>query len=203
MMSDTQTFTDEALLDQILEHAASEERIHDLGGWNMPKEDILDAISKISWHESKHDPTAVQVLDDGSEGKASGLFQYETGENEGAHTATNRAIEYFELDNPDLDTPQWLIDEHLDKDYDISDLNEVQQSIIMLIDKMKHPTATMSDINETGVGPNWARDHWVGDEDADESLLKTRLNQFEESMKTYEDTLLDILTAKKDVKPKP
>ena len=188
------TFTNEDILQQMLKHAGGSERTHGVGGWNVSPETILDAMSKIAWHESRGVPTAVQETLEGGRGQGRGLYQYSAGEDKGGHLAIDRAIRYFELNNPEIGVPQWLTDE-MDAGwpYDISDLDTTQQSILFLADKMKDETANMSQIGtDEGLAEFWLDEHWAGppkDRDA-------KLEAWNTSMGVYKDTLLDQLFPK-------
>ena len=137
--------------------------------WNMDDVAIQDAMSKIAFHESKNDPAALQLLNDGTYGKGRGLYQYEIGDQGGAHTAINRLISFNKnLKNPyDISFLDSIVN---DKSYDFSRLTPEQQSMLFLADKLGDETANMGryDTNNDNVLSDkelagfHADEHWAG-----------------------------------------
>ena len=137
--------------------------------WDMDDVAIQDAMSKIAFHESKNDPAALQLLNDGTYGKGRGLYQYEIGDQGGAHTAINRLISF----NNNLKNPyniSFLDSIVNDKSYDFSRLTPEQQSMLFLADKLGDETANMGryDTNNDNVLSDkelagfHADEHWAG-----------------------------------------
>ena len=144
--------------------------------WDMSEEQILENMNKIAFHESKLDPSAIQKVhpetaEDGSTvwgaGKGKGLFQFESGEGQGAHTAINRLV--AELGGHE---PEFL--SGLSKsNYDISGLDpEAQQAIFLgnlLRLKHKGPGKGRVEANFAGVDTDekladyWAQYHQAGE----------------------------------------
>tara|TARA_Y100001937_G_C7003274_1_gene277479 strand:+ start:93 stop:683 length:591 start_codon:yes stop_codon:yes gene_type:complete len=62
--------------------------------YKQSPEDILQLMDIIAYHETGHDqrmqPTARQILNDGSYGKGAGLYQFEKGPKQGGATAMQR-----------------------------------------------------------------------------------------------------------------
>lgn len=111
--------------------------------WNMEKAAIEDAMARIAFHESKGDPKAKQLLNDGSYGVGRGLYQYEIGDKEGAHTAINRLISFNKSreNQYDVSFAESMLDNNL---YDFSELDPEQQNMLFLADKLIDPTANMA-----------------------------------------------------------
>ena len=147
--------------------------------WGLPESEITNAINRMAFHESKGVTDAVQVLDDGSQGRGKGLYQYETDESTGfpnyeniqggAHTAINRIIEYNKSqgDKYDISFINQLLPQEYDVSgdayketihsgpnpenlYDFSKLSEEDQFIMVLIDKLGDPTANMGKYDTDG-----------------------------------------------------
>ena len=62
--------------------------------WNIEPEEIMENMNKIAFHESKSNPSAIQISDktESGFGPGRGLFQFEIGKGQGANTAINRLI---------------------------------------------------------------------------------------------------------------
>ena len=138
--------------------------------WKMDEKDILENMRKIAFVESQNTLDATQILNDGSEGKGKGLYQYETGYRGGAHTGINRLINMFG------NIPTFL-DGIIDKNYDISGLSKEAQQSIFLADKLK------GSMNLEGVDTNeklareWADNHLATTEDKKDERIKFFLNE--------------------------
>jgi hypothetical protein len=166
------------------------------GRWNQDPETILNAMTKIAHHETGGtlDPTQKQF----SGGPGRGLYQYETGEGKGAHTAMNRLYNYY-----GQDIPEWASQVNKENLWDVSSLTPEQQSILFLADKSYDKTANMRDITEEGgVQDFWLKEHWAGQEYdeqgnlTNQEIINKRLDSFNKSMGSYKDTLLDQLLPK-------
>ena len=140
--------------------------------WGLDEADIREYINKIAFHESKNNPKAIQILDDGSHGRGRGLYQYEIDENNiqgGAHTAVNRLINYNErLNNKfDISFTESMIKNN---SYDFSNLTEEEQLIMFLVDKLEDKTANMGKYDIDGnkklsnkeLAGFHADEHWAG-----------------------------------------
>ena len=120
----------ESLLDSLLFTASNQ--------WGISKEQIIENMNKIAFHESKGNPSAIQKSDKTTTGigPGRGLFQFEVGEKQGAHTAINRLIS--QLNKQKLQIPEFLSE--LDSsDYDISVLSPEQQQMLFLGNLMQMP----------------------------------------------------------------
>ena len=176
-----------------------QDMLGDLGAenkWNQDPDSMLDAMTKIAFHETggSLDPSQMQY----GGGPGRGLFQYETGEGEGAHTAINRITRYFEGKDGKGKVPEWISSINADSNWDVSSLSPSQQYMLFLADKAKDSTAHMRDIDEEGgVRDLWEKEHWAGhkyDEGGNllnQETVQSRLNSFNESMGVYKDTMLD------------
>ena len=150
--------TSQSLLDSLLFTASND--------WGISKDQIIDSMNKIAFHESKGNPSAIQQSGKTTTGigPGRGLFQFEVGEGQGAHTAINRLI--AQLDKQNLQIPKFLAG--LDSsDYDISVLSPEQQQILFLGNLLQTP-----DKKGKGYGP--ARFH---DIDKDKKISDKELAQ--------------------------
>ena len=142
--------------------------------WDMGEEQILENMNKIAFHESKLDPSAIQKVqpetaEDGSTvwgtGKGKGLFQFESGEGQGAHTAINRLV--AELGGHE---PEFL--GGLSKsNYDVSSLSPEQQQAIFLGNLLQKPNvkgrtpASLKGVDtDAELAEFWAQHHQAGTE---------------------------------------
>jgi hypothetical protein len=159
-------FTEDALVDEVtnnnnfneysgmLEQASSR--------WGLEPNQLEDYMNRIAFHESKFGTdkyTPVQVSDksESGYGPGRGMFQFETGLNQGGHTAANRLVDQLGY------KPDWL--NITDKGFDASGLNEEQQRMLFLANYMKKPekSSGMYGVNEDNLSEWWAREHWAGD----------------------------------------
>ena len=106
--------------------------------WGISEEEVMTSMNKIAFHESKGDPTAIQTSDktESGIGPGRGLFQFEVGENEGAHTAINRLVK--ELEKQELGVPDFLSGLE-SSNYDVSKLSPEQQQLIFLGNILQMP----------------------------------------------------------------
>lgn len=165
-----------------------------LKGWNQNPNTILNAMTKIAFHETGGTLNPSQVQNNPKKNQEGmGLFQYERGEGQGANTAINRTKNYFK--GTGRDVPSWLENFDGKNLYDVSQLTPSQQYILFLGDKAMDETAHMRDIHkEGGVKNFWAKEHWAGPADK----LKERLSRFDANMGVYKDTLLDQVMSKQN-----
>lgn len=165
--------------------------------WNVSEEQILENMNKISFHESKLDPSAIQKVaigtaEDGTtaygEGKGKGLFQFESGKNQGAHTAINRLVE--ELGGYEPDFLKGLAE----SDYDVSGLGSEAQQAIFLgnLLQMEHKDNAKGRVkaNFAGVDTDkeladyWAQYHQAGTKLGTKEY-KAMINKFLKDMIDY------------------
>jgi hypothetical protein len=162
--------------------------------WDMSEEQILENMNKIAFHESKLDPSAVQKVDpetaeDGSTvwgvGKGKGLFQFESGENQGAHTAINRLMKELGGYEPEFLTGL------SESGYNISDLSPEEQQAIFLGNLLQKPNvegrtpASFKGIDtDEELAEFWAQHHHAGTEPGTEEY-KTIINKFLEDIAYY------------------
>ena len=105
--------------------------------WGIDKEQIMENMNKIAFHESKGISDAIQQSNKTKSGigPGRGLFQFELdwgGEQRGAHTAINRLIEEIGY------TPTFL--EGIgEKGYDVSTLSPEEQQMIFLGNLLQMP----------------------------------------------------------------
>jgi hypothetical protein len=180
----------ESLLDSLLFTASNK--------WNISQEEIIESMNKIAFHESKGNPSAIQKSDETTTGigPGRGLFQFEVGKNQGAHTAINRLIS--QLNEQKLQIPNFL--SGLDSsDYDISVLSPEQQQLIFLGNILQMPDKTEKgygparfyDINNDGEISNeelaqyWAQYHQAGTK-PDTNEYKNMLDKFTEDVQFYD-----------------
>ena len=172
--------TTNSILDGLL-YAASEK-------WGISQDQIQENMDKIAYHESKGNPSAIQSVGpvgtamDGEPafdvGKGRGLFQFEKGEGQGAHTALNRLATILEHGvNVNGETlgagetaPDWMSG-LAEKDYDVSALSSGQQQMLVLANLLGKPNvegrtpASWAGIDtDEKLAKNWAQHHQAGTE---------------------------------------
>ena len=137
---------------------------------------LEELMDRISFHESKGDPTAIQRLQGGGHGKGRGLFQFETGEAQGGATAMNRLRNYLGKGAPDwtkYDSSMGV---------DASQLTPEQQKMLFL-GNLRMGRGSLAGITPENLGESyWAPHHWAG---ADKDR-PARLRSFDESMAAYD-----------------
>ena len=150
-------------------------------------------MDKISYHESKSDPKAIQKGRDGKDAPGRGKYQYEIGDNKGANTAVNRLYTYYK-DNK-LPIPKWVKNIPAGKSVDASKLKDYQQDILFLTDKMIHPKADFSKVinGEQSTTDFWLNNHWSG-KDKDVDKRTESFNRDLESFKQQKHSLNNIPT---------
>ena len=139
--------------------------------WDLEPSQIEDYMDRIAFHESGG--VADRLQD--NEGPGRGLFQFETGLNEGGHTAANRLK--TELGR----SPEWM--EVGEEGLDASTLSPEQQKMLFLANYLQKPgkSSGMYDVTEDNLSDWWAREHWAGDKSEKEGKIKT----FEGNMNVY------------------
>ncbi len=103
-------------------------------GWGISQDQIMENMEKIAFHESKGIADAIQQSDktESGIGPGRGLFQFEVGKGQGAHTAINRLIKQLGY------TPDFL-EGIEDKGYDVSGLSPEQQQALFLGNLLRMP----------------------------------------------------------------
>ena len=176
------------ILNSMLQEAANR--------WDISENQIMENMNKIAFHESKLDPSAIQKVypetaEDGSTvwgiGKGKGLFQFESGENQGAHTAITRLITELGFE------PEFLKG-IADSNYDVSNLTPEQQQMIFLGNLMQMPHKGDAEgrvpANFAGVDTNeelanyWAQYHQAGTE-LGTPEYESMLDKFTEDVEYY------------------
>jgi len=150
------------LLDSLLETASNKWKID---GKPMDIKQIMENMNKIAFHESKSNPSAIQISDktESGFGPGRGLFQFETGEGQGANTAINRLIAQNQGVAPSF------LEGISESDYDVSSLNPEQQQAIFLGNllqmpnvKGKMPASFMGVDTDKELADYWAQHHHAG-----------------------------------------
>ena len=150
------------LLDSLLETASNEWKVD---GKPMDIEQIMENMNKIAFHESKNIPSAIQISDisESGFGPGRGLFQFEEGKGQGAHTAINRLI----VQNQGV-VPSFL-EGIAQSNYDISTLSPEQQQSIFLGNllqmphkKGKVPSSFEGVDTDEELANYWAQHHQAG-----------------------------------------
>ena len=161
------------MLDTLLETASNK--------WQVDENFVNELIDKISFHESKGVVDAIQGNDVTKPGR--GLFQYEKGYKQGAHTAINRLIGEIGY------TPNFL-QGITSSDYDISKLSRDEQKILFLADKLQNPSKGTNlgiamgddkDLSDEEIADYWVDYHWSGYGD-DMELREKMRNKFIEDL---------------------
>lgn len=134
--------------------------------WDISQSDLIENMLKIGFHESAgtFDPSIQQI----GGGPGVGMYQYEKGLNQGAHTAVNRLISINNLDNnitlwnKEDGQPGWVND-LINNNYDVGQLTAEQQHLLFLADKLQDPTASFKGIDtDEKLAVEWADEHQAG-----------------------------------------
>ena len=123
--------------------------------WGISEEQIMENMNKIAFHESKGSPSAIQQSDKTTTGigPGRGLFQFEVGEDQGAHTAINRLTAQINKMNKEegvnIALPSFIqemedlkgknIDAWDNVGYDVSVLSPEQQQMMFLGNLLQMP----------------------------------------------------------------
>jgi hypothetical protein len=117
-------------------------------------------------------------------GPGRGIFQYETGADQGGMTARNRLVTWY--GEQGLNIPDWLNQENMDaQGFDASMLNPEQQKMLFLADKRYHPTASLRPDDVSNVGDWWAKNHWAGGEEGSD-IYEQRVKSFNRDLEDSE-----------------
>ena len=160
--------------------------------WQMDEEQIMENMNKIAFHESKYGTdryTPIQETSEGAsteasiipsflgegaigagtdygEGVGRGMFQFEKGKDQGAHTAIKRLTNLLESQGAVV--PDW-ISGLSENEYDVSELSPEQQQILFLGNLLQKPTksgrtpASFAGIDtDEELAKYWAQHHQAG-----------------------------------------
>ena len=180
----TDNNSNKTLLEDLLAKASKQ--------WGVAPEEIQKAMDKIAFHESKGVVDAIQKSDKNKTGigPGRGLFQFEVGKDQGAHTAINRLMHYYDKD------PDWLTS-LANNNYDVSGLSESQQQELFLAEALQekdkgvmegYGKAGLYDINNDMVISDdelanyWAQYHHAGTE-PETTEYDDMINTFEEDLR--------------------
>lgn len=137
--------------------------------------DLKLLMNMIPYHESKRLlPTdkdgkrfyeyyiqdRIQDLNNGGEGKGSGYYQFETGENAGGISAMNRTVRFFKAQGWDI--PAWLKDSIGKTSYAVGTLKPEQQDIVFLANAHLGPVGKAgSSLSSYLAGKETAVNFWL------------------------------------------
>ena len=159
--------------------------------WGLDPSQLEDYMNRIAFHESKYGTdryTPVQISDKAKSGygPGRGMFQFETGLEQGGHTAAKRLKRILG------ETPDWL--ETTEEGFDASELSDEQQKMLFLANYMgkKNPEGYGPDnpqLMSSGLGgvtlenlPEWwAQHHWAGKNEEKAGKIAS----FEDAMNYY------------------
>lgn len=135
-----------------------EQLIKEKGG---TRKQYLQLLDSIAYHESAGtmDPAIKQI----GGGPGRGVYQFETGQNQGGITAVRRTKQYYEkLGQP---VPKWLDKASTGDSLDASTLSRSQQDALFLGNMRQHPKADFSKVwdGKETITDFWANYHWAGD----------------------------------------
>ena len=126
--------------------------------WGQDKAGLENIMSQIGYHESKG-----ENVYQSSGGPGAGIYQYETGKDQGGMTARNRLANWYQSQGKEL--PTWLNQEGMDeKGFDAALLTPEQQKMLFLADKRYHPTASLTPEATSNIADWWGKNHWAGAE---------------------------------------
>ena len=179
-VKDTLNNTHVSLLDRLIGLGVNQ--------WNIPKEQIIENMDRIAYHESKNIASAKQIkgYDENNNpifGKDMGLFQYGMGHEQSAWLATRRLNAI--LTDRNLTPPPWL-DDLIKSNYNMATLNAEQQQILFMADKLKRDDNPMFEVDEPEELLNfWLEDHWQGGKELPH-LIDERTDSFKDAMLEYD-----------------
>ena len=148
--------------------------------YEQSPEQMQDMMNRIAYHETGHqqrmDPAAIQQVQGGGEGVGRGLFQFETGRDQGGATAMKRLRKYLRAQIPEGRLPEWT---EFDPMFgvDASKLTKKQQQMMFMANTLYHPEASFKGINPDNVGEYWQKYHYAGPQD--------KRGTFNDSMNAY------------------
>ena len=135
---------------------------------------LEQVMDRIAYHESRRDPECKQW----GGGPGRGLYQFESGPNQGGETAMNRLLRWFHRNG--IDAPTWTRISTA-TGVDASELPKTAQDMMFLGNVRYHPKASFKGLLLTNLALWWAKYHWAGpDAEAEE-----RIQSFNSSMHYY------------------
>ena len=144
--------------------------------YKQTQKSLEDIMDRVAYHESKGIADCKQL----GGGPGRGLFQYETGANQGGMTARNRLASWYT--GQGVDTPNWLNQEDMENSgFDASLLDEQQQRMLFLADKRYDETASLRPDDIQDAGKWWAKHHWKGGEEGSD-IYNKRVSSFNEDL---------------------
>ena len=174
--------------------------------WEIDESTLLENMLKIGYHESAgtFDPSIQQK--GGGNRPGMGIYQYEMDRpgqynkegkeyiNQGASTAINRLIAINDINNGiDLwdkegGQPEWIND-LINNNYNVGQLNEEQQHLLFLADKMRDPTASLKGVDtDEELAEFWAEEHQAGTK-AGTQEREDIISKFSKDMPEFEEYL--------------
>ena len=154
--------------------------------WGIDKEQILENMNKIAFHESKNVVNAVQKIkpefETGGVGKGRGLYQFEVGKGEGANTALNRLLDELNVRNlpfpsfakemKGLERQNRNVNAWKSSGYDVATLPKEAQQLLFLGNLLQKPKAQEGYVPSSFAGVDtdeelahyWAQHHQAGTE---------------------------------------
>ena len=191
----------QSILDSLLFTASNQ--------WGISKEQIMENMNKIAFHESKGNPSAIQKSDKTKSGigPGRGLFQFEVGGEQGAHTAINRLTAQIEKMNKEegvnIALPGFIqemkdlegknIDAWDSAGYDVSVLSPEQQQMMFLGNLLQMPhkkgegygKASFAGIDtDEELAEYWAQYHQAGTKPGTDEYDRM-LDKFTEDVQFY------------------
>ena len=159
--------------------------------WGISSNQIIENMNKIAFHESKGIVDAVQQSNKTKSGigPGRGLYQFEIGESQGAHSAVNRLMTEFKKRK--MNIPDWVYKAEMN-DYDVSGLSKEQQQTLFLANLLQMPGKGEGYVPSSFRGVDtdkelaayWAQHHHAGTKPGTKEYKKM-INKFLKDMKYY------------------
>ena len=155
--------------------------------WNIEPEQIMENMNKIAFHESKNNPSSIQISDktESGFGPGRGLFQFEVGKGQGANTAINRLIAQNKGAVPSF------LEGISQSNYDVSSLTPEQQKAIFLGNLLQMPhkkgkvSASFEGVDtDEELADYWAQHHQAGTQVGSDAQSQM-VNKFLEDIAFY------------------
>ena len=148
--------------------------------YEQSPQQMQDIMNRIAYHETGHtqrmDPGAIQQVQGGGEGVGRGLFQFETGRDQGGATAMKRLRTHLRDLIPEGPLPAWTDFDPM-HGVDASKLSRQQQEMMFMANTLRHPEASFKGVTPENVGDYWQKYHYAGPED--------KTGAFGDSMSAY------------------
>ena len=151
-------------------------------------ENLEDIMNRIAYHETgpsqRMNPKAIQRVGIGTnidgtteigEGVGRGLFQFETGQDQGGATAMNRLQRYYEQNQ--MEVPSWTQYDS-SKGVDASQLTPEQQKMMFLANTTLGKGRSFEGVDSDNLANWWNEFHYAGPEN--------KMGLFNESMNAYD-----------------